>query len=116
MPILASGAGNILKNVKEGTEIHTDEAYGYQALEIHGKYGHKTVVHSKKEYVGDECQTTNSIESFFMHLKRKIKGTHIWVSPKHLSIYTGEVEFMYNRRKSPLWMLSELLSVFPAQS
>lgn len=93
--------GNILKNVKAGTEIHTDEAYGYQPLVMHDKYTHKTVTHSKKEYVGSEGQTTNSIEGFFMHLKRTIKGTHIWVSPKHLQKYASEAEFMYNRRKSP---------------
>jgi len=108
-------AGNILKNVIEGSQVHTDEAYGYQALEIHGKYDHKTVVHSKKEYVGSEGQTTNSIEGFFSHLKRTISGTHIWVSAKHLSKYTGEAEFMYNRRKSPLTMLPALLSTFPDQ-
>lgn len=108
--------GNILRNVKHGTEIHTDEAYGYQPLIMHSQYEHKTVTHSKKEYVGSEGQTTNSIEGFFMHLKRTIKGTHIWVSPKHLGKYASETEFMYNRRKRPLTMLPELLSVFPHQT
>lgn len=108
--------GNIVRNVEHGSEIHTDEALGYQALGIMSQYTHKTVDHSKKQYRGHEGQTINSIEGFFMHLKRTIKGTHIWVSAKHLSKYTGEAEFMYNRRQRPLTMLPELLSTFPAQA
>jgi len=100
---------NIAENVLEGSEIHTDEHTSYELLdEIGMNYEHKTVNHSKKQYVSRDGTTTNSIEGFFMHLKRTIKGTHIWVSPKHLSKYTGEAEFMYNRRQRP-----ELLSVFP---
>ena len=108
--------GNIREHVKSGTEIHTDEAGGYARLKFTGQYKHLTVDHSKDQYVGHKGQTTNSIEGFFMHLKRTIKGTHIWVSAKHLSKYTGEAEFMYNRRQRPLTMLPELLSVFPAQA
>ena len=108
--------GNIRENVKAGSTIHTDEAGGYARLKFTGQYKHLTVDHSRKEYVGDKGQTTNSIEGFFMHLKRTIKGTHIWVSAKHLNKYTGEAEFMYNRRQRPLTMLPELLSVFPMQN
>lgn len=102
-------------NIAAGTEIHTDELATYKNLGYEKAYTHKTVNHSKDEYVGKYGQTTNSIEGFFMHLKRTIKGTHIWVSAKHLHRYTGEAEFMYNRRKRPLTMLPELLSVFPNQ-
>jgi len=107
--------GNIKENIRAGSTIHTDEATGYSRLKFTGQYNHLTVDHSKKEYVGSKGQTTNSVEGFFMHLKRTIKGTHIWVSAKHLSKYTGEAEFMYNRRQRPLTMLPELLSVFPEQ-
>jgi len=102
------------ENVAKGSEIHTDEHTGYQNLRFEDHYTHKTVTHSAKEYVGNEGQTTNSVEGFFMHLKRTISGTHIWVSRKHLSKYTGESEFIYNRRKCPQTMLPQLLSVFPA--
>ena len=104
----------VRKNVLKDTEVHTDEARQYDYLQ--GHYKHKRVNHSAKQYVGKDGQTTNSIEGFFFHLKRTIKGTHIWVSPKHLSKYTGEAEFMYNRRNRPLTMLPELLSVFPEQA
>jgi len=105
--------GAVLKHVKHGTEVHTDEAYGYHPLGINRNYEHKTVIHSKKEYVGPEGQTTNSIEGFFSHLKRTISGTHIWVSAKHLHSYTGEAEFIYNRRQNPERILTDLLYGFP---
>jgi len=103
----------IAENVKDGTEIFTDEHGAYRNLKHETRYTHKSVNHSVKEYVGPSGQTTNSIEGFFSHLKRTIKGTHIWVSEKHLSKYTGEAEFIYNRRKCPETMLTELLTVFP---
>ena len=80
------------------------------------EYTHKTVNHSHKEYVGAAGQTTNQIEGFFSHLKRTIAGTHISVSAKYLQNYACEAEFIYNRRKRPLTMLPELLSVFPQQN
>jgi len=104
---------HIKENIKVGSEIHTDELPAYSRLSHDRDYKHKSVQHSAKEYVGREGQTTNTIEGFFMHLKRTIKGTHIWVSPKHLSKYTGEAEFMYNRRKNPSRLLTDLLTVFP---
>jgi transposase-like protein len=107
---------NINENIKSGTEIHTDELPAYSRLTYSREYTHKKVHHRVKEYVGRDGQTTNSIEGFFMHLKRTIKGTHIWVSAKHLHKYTGEAEFMYNRRQRPLTMLPELLSTFPNQA
>jgi len=107
----------VSNNVLKGTEVHTDEHGSYELLDqISMDYTHKTVNHSKEQYVGNDGQTTNSIEGFFFHLKRTIKSTHIWVSPKHLSKYTGEAEFMYNRRKSPNSMLPALLSTFPNQT
>ena len=86
----------------------------YKAIpRVAENYTHNTVDHSALEYVGPDGQTTNTVEGFFMHLKRTIKGTHIWVSKKHLHKYASETEFIYNRRKCPQTMLPALLSVFP---
>ncbi len=106
----------IKENLLEGTEIHTDELPAYNRLAYDRDYKYKSVDHSAKQYVGPEGESTNSVEGFFMHLKRTIKGTHIWVSQKHLSKYAGETEFIYNRRKRPETMLPELLTVFPQRS
>ena len=108
---------HVMDSVLPNTEIHTDELAAYKAIKrVDMNYTHKSVDHSAKQYVGFDGETTNTAEGFFMHLKRTIKGTHIWVSPKHLHKYASETEFMYNRRNRPLTMLLELLSVFPAQS
>ncbi len=82
---------HIGENIKAGTEIHTDELPSYMNLGHEEHYMHKTVIHSKEQYVGPDGETTNTIEGFFMHLKRTIKGTHIWVSRKHLHKYTQEL-------------------------
>lgn len=108
--------GGIVQNVKAGTEIHTDEARQYEGLGIMTQYTHMTVNHRVKEYVGPEGQTTNAIEGYFSQLKRTIKGTHIWVSPKYLNNYAKECEYRYNHRKTPSAMLPELLSTFPLQT
>ena len=106
---------HVMENVLPNTEIHTDELPAYNGIKrVDMNYTHKSVDHSALQYVGRDGQTTNTAEGFFMHLKRTIKGTHIWVSPKHLAKYAGETEFIYNRRKCPQTMLPELLSVFPA--
>ena len=104
----------IIENVLPNTEIQTDELPAYNGIKrVDMNYTHKTVEHVAKEYVGPEGQTTNTVEGFFMHLKRTIKGTHIWVSPKHLAKYAGEAEFMYNRRNHPESHLYDLLYCFP---
>lgn len=100
-------------NVVHGTEIHTDELTAYNKAISVQHYTHKTVNHSKGEYVGLDGETTNSIENFFGHLKRSLKGTHNNVSPKYLEAYVKEFEYRFNRRMRPETMLKELLSRFP---
>jgi len=104
----------VMDTVLPDTEIHTDELAAYKAIKrVDMNYTHKSVDHSAKQYVGEDGQTTNSAEGFFMHLKRTIKGTHIWVSKKHLGRYLGEAEFIYNRRQNPDRILTDLLYGYP---
>ncbi len=100
-------------NVAHGTEIHTDELKAYKKAVNVKHYSQKTVNHSRDEYVGPDGETTNSIENFFGHLKRSLKGTHNNVSPKYLEAYVKEFEYRFNRRTTPDVMLGELLSRFP---
>ncbi len=69
---------------------------------------HKKINHSSKEYVRHEdgvCVTTNTVESAFSLLKRGIMGSWHKISAKHLEAYLAEMEFRFNRRKSPtLWI------------
>lgn len=101
----------ILKHVKPGSRIATDEAKAFKPLTEEG-YRHGTVNHSAKEYVRDDVHT-NSIESFWASLKRGISGTHVWVSSHHLPKYLGEFEFRHNLRKQPHLMFDLLLQAFP---
>lgn len=71
-------------NIQTGTEIHTDELRAYNKAIPVDRFTHKTVNHSQDEYVGPNGETTKSIENFFGHLKRSLKGTHNNVSPKYL--------------------------------
>jgi transposase-like protein len=60
-------------NVKEGSNVYTDEWLAYKGL---GKwYNHQIVNHRKKEYVNGKA-STNTAENFNSHLKRTITGTY----------------------------------------
>ena len=98
-------------NVKEGSMIYTDEAPVFKSLPNLG-YDHEAVNHSIKEWVRGDVHT-NSIEGFWSNVKRSIKGTHIWVSKKHLQTYLREFEYRYNLRKEPELMMDALLRAFP---
>lgn len=100
----------ILRNVKPGSTISTDEWNAYKALPKHG-YVHGRVNHSKEEWV-DGIHHTNSIEGVWSILKRSIQSTHIHVSRKHLWKYLGEFEYRFNMRGTPEFMFSRLLLSF----
>lgn len=88
--------GHILKNVKPGTEISTDEFRSYGGLKRRG-YRHITVNHKHEQWVKGRAHT-NSLEGFWSIIKRSIRGTHVHVSGKHLPKYLGEFEYRYNMR------------------
>lgn len=101
----------IRKNVRQFSEVHSDEWIGYGGLTRLG-YWHKTVQHKKEEYVSKTGTTVNGIEGFWSQLKRGINGTHIHVSAKHLPKYLGEFEYRYNMRHQPHLMVDRLLNAF----
>ena len=113
--VVPSAAGRslippIVANVPVGTRISTDEWAPYRVLGGLG-YLHSTVDHGSKEYARGDVHV-NGLESFWSILKRSIRGTHVWVSPKHLPNYLGEFEFRYNMRKTPEIMFDRLLRAF----
>lgn len=101
----------ILKWVRPGSRIATDEAGAFRELAENG-YRHGTVNHSAKQYVSGEVHT-NSIEAFWSHVKRSMSGTYVSVSKKWLQTYLWEFEFRQNLRKHPQLMLDALLVSFP---
>ncbi len=100
----------IVERLKKGTRISTDEWGPYQILSNLG-YDHQTVDHGSKEYARGDVHV-NSVEGFWSQLKRSIRGTHVWVSGKHLPKYLGEFEYRYNMRKVPELMFDRLLRSF----
>jgi hypothetical protein len=100
-------SGTLAKYIRENLSADVDvlitdsfAAYKYAV----GDVTHKTVNHLAKEYVRYEdgdCITTNTVESAFSLLKRGIVGSWHKISAKHLPAYLAEMEFRFNRRKSP---------------
>lgn len=99
---------HVRRRVALGSHISTDEYMVYRALPKMG-YSHGTVEHRSKQYVSGPDHV-NSIEAFWLILKRSIRGTHVWVSRKHLPSYLGEFEFRWNRRQRPALMFAELVA------
>jgi hypothetical protein len=89
----------VYKNVKAGSEVHTDEHPGYRV--IRADYSHHTVKHAMSEYARrekDRLVTTNGVEGFFSLLKRGVVGTFHHVSEKHLPLYLAEFDHRHNFR------------------
>lgn len=87
----------LVANVRRETELHTDESRIY--VRVGGEYAaHKTVNHSKGEYVRPDGMTTNNVENYFSVFKRGMKGVYQHCKEKHLQRYLTEFDFRYNRR------------------
>jgi transposase-like protein len=99
--------GTLAKYIQENIStdvdvIITDELPAYNSAV--GEMKHQTVNHNAKEYARYEngaCISTNTVESAFSLLKRGIMGSWHKISAKHLPAYLAEMEFRFNRRKSP---------------
>ena len=85
--------GEIKENVIAGSMVCSDEHASYQGL--NGKFVHKTVNHSAKQFV-DGMAHTNSIESVWAVLKRGFYGIFHWFSAKHMQLYIDEFVFRLN--------------------
>lgn len=92
-------AGFLKASVEPGAQLMTDEYAAYQKI---GKdYQHKTVVHSKLQYV-DGLAHTNSIENFWSLFKRGVLGQFHKISEKHLDRYLDEFTYRFNGREDDL--------------
>jgi transposase-like protein/predicted RNA-binding Zn-ribbon protein involved in translation (DUF1610 family) len=100
----------IEQNVAPGSTISTDEAQSYNVLQV-SPYTHGTVNHLRKEWKRG-VHHTNTIEGYWGHLKRSIRGTHVHVSSKHLWKYLCEFAYRYNQRRSHADMFNRLVASF----
>ena len=85
----------ILKNVKYGSRVYTDDAVAYSAG-MNWRFVHD-VVNKTESYVRGRIHT-NGMENFWSLLKRGLKGTYVAVEPFHLFRYIDEQVFRYNNR------------------
>ena len=102
---------HVVKWVRAGARVSTDEFSSYRPLVERFGYRHETVNHDAKEYVRGDVHT-NTIEAFWAHVKRSISGTYIAVSKKHLQKYLWEFEFRQNLRHVPYLMFEVLMQAF----
>jgi transposase-like protein len=89
--------GIVKQNVKEGSQLMTDEWKSYNGLAL--LYGHEVVRHAMNEYVNGACHT-NTLEGFWSLLKRGVIGQYHYVTPLYLNQYINEFCFRYNNRKN----------------
>lgn len=96
--IESANAGNmqgfVRRHVEPGASVYTDEAQGYAGLR---EYQHRSVSHSRGEYVRGDVHT-NGIEAFWSMFKRAHKGTYHYISPKHLQRYVSEFAVRHGLR------------------
>jgi hypothetical protein len=86
----------ILRNVAEGSELHTDGHTAYYDLWQRG-FNHHVIGHAF-EYVRGNVHI-NNIEAFWSAFKRTIKGAYIAPRPKHLQRYVEEQVHRFNERE-----------------
>jgi transposase len=102
--------GVVKNNVKRGTVVSTDEWSGYNDLHLLGMK-HDTIKHTAKEYVRGDVHT-NTIEGYFGHFKRSVRGTHVHISTKHMWKYVAEFTYRRNFRGSHSVMFDRLVAAF----
>ena len=88
----------------ENTRLLTDQSNRYEKIAIR----RQSVNHSQRFVSGDIH--TNSIEGFWAHLKRSIKGTHKTISKKYFQSYLDAFVFHYNNRHNDRQRFEFLLS------
>jgi transposase-like protein len=84
----------VLKHVKYGSRVFTDEHVGYNGL--YYRFVHDVVNHMET-YVKGQVHT-QGIENFWSLLKRTLRGTYVSVEPFHLQRYVDEQVFRFNNR------------------
>ena len=93
----------LLKNIKHGCTVYTDNAVGYDKVSYN--FVHEDVNHTH-EYVRGRVHT-NSLENFWSLLKRGLRGAYVCVEPFHLSRYVDEQVFRFNNRNKGDHKLTE---------
>jgi transposase-like protein len=97
-----SGAGDIqprvVRKVKEGSILYTDDWGSYRGLEL--AYDHRTINHSARIWA-EGATHTQTIEGFWATVQNGLRGVFHGVSREWLQSYLNEYVFRYNHRTGP---------------
>lgn len=93
---------------KENTRLLTDKTNRLNKVAI--GYDRHTVDHHLQEYVRGDIHI-NTIEAFWSHVKRSIKGTHKVVSKKHLQSYLDAFVWHYNNQHNDRERFENLVGI-----
>lgn len=96
----------IEKNIEKGAILFTDNSRIYKKSAK--EYDRETVTHKKGEYVRGDVHI-NTVETFFSHLKRSLRGTHKTISAEKLQSYLDGFVFHRNNAYSDRHRFSALL-------
>jgi transposase-like protein len=94
----------ILKQVKYGTKVYTDDAVAYESG-MQRRFVHE-FVNKTEAYVRGRVHV-NGMENFWSLLKRGLRGTYVSVEPFHLFRYVDEQVFRFNSRKDGDYKLTD---------
>ncbi len=83
--------------VQKDTQLYTDGSNRYDTAVTAQGMNRKKVNHSKKQYVKGAAHV-NSVEWFWSHIKKSIKGTFKSVSKDQLQSYLDAFVWHYNNR------------------
>ena len=107
--IRAASAKNLHSFIKDhvyqGSVVRTDGWKGYSGLNELG-YVHRANILKKPE---DAAKKLPRVHRVFANLKTWLRGTHRWVSKKHLQNYLNEYSIRYNNRDRPIEVFNDIL-------
>jgi transposase len=83
-------------NVERGSSLMTDATSFLNKPAI--GYNRQSVRHKRGEYARGDVHV-NTVETFWAHVKRSIRGTHKGVSKKWLQTYLDAFVWQYNERR-----------------
>lgn len=83
---------------RKDTILYTDESRIYSSLYKDCGFKHLSCNHSKGEYSDGNGNNTNTIESFWSHFKRMVKGIYHQISVDYTQRYVDEECFRWNTR------------------
>ena len=93
-------------NVDRSARLITDKSNRYDRVAV--GYDRHVVDHHRHEYARGDVHT-NSVETFWAHVKRSVKGTHKVISREHFQEYLDGFVWHRNNRHSDSERFSSLL-------